>query len=215
MKTKKKANKKKISRIKRKWLEVVKQAVEDGEKIKVNHHYIYKGKRLGTFLVDAKRNGNIELIEEIKKIGIDFDFHSHEPKHVIKRFIHQLENDPNPYRHGYVNRFNKAILPKREMMTQTKINEINRLWKKKFGEKREWKLPKTVEERIQEWKDFRYDKEANPDGKWFRPLSKMGSTYFWVYMRKRRPELMEKIWGFFTKKELKELKKEGFRTPAK
>jgi len=99
MKTKKKTNKP-ISRIKRNWLKVLKQAVDEGVKIKVNHKFIYKGKRLGTFLVDAKRNGSDELIEEIKKIGVDFTFHSHKPEDVVKRFMHQLWNDPAPHRHG-------------------------------------------------------------------------------------------------------------------
>ena len=211
MKTKKLTSKP-ISRIKRKWLVLLEEALDKGVKIKVSHKFTYKGKRLGTFLVDAKRNGSSELIDEIKKIGVDLSMHSHKPHDVINRFVHQLKNDPDPYRHGYVNRFNKAILPKREMMKKSTIKEINSLWKEKFDETREWKFPKTLEEKTQDWKDFRYDKEINPDKMWFRPLSKMGDIYFWVYMRKRKPHLMKRMLHLFTAKELRELKKEGFVT---
>jgi hypothetical protein len=192
------------------WLKLLKQAIDEGVKIQVNHRFTYKGKNLGTFLVEAKRRGKQELKDQIKEIGLDFKDHSNEPEDYLRRFIKELRNNPNPNKGNYITRFNTCILPKKDILKPETKKALEEAWKFKFGEERPWKKRDGLPVRIRKWKEFRYDKVANPKGKWFQPKSKMGELYFWAYARKRKPWLMEAILDQFNDKELQELHQEGF-----
>jgi len=93
-----------------KWLDLLQEAIDEGVKIGVNHRFKYKGKNLGTFLVEAKRRGSPELHEQIKKMGLDFKNHSNKPEDYVQRFIKELWNNPNPNKGNYITRFNTCIL---------------------------------------------------------------------------------------------------------
>ena len=81
----------------------------------------------------------------------------------------------------------------------------------KFGDIREWKKPETVIDKIQKWKEFRYDEKTNPNGKWFDYKKNMGKLYSWVYSRKKDKQKMISIMEHFNKDEISELEKEGFQ----
>jgi hypothetical protein len=198
--------------IRQQWLDLLQQAIDEGVKIQVNHRFKYKGKNLGTFLVEAKRRGKPELHQTIKEMGLDFRDHSNKPEDYVQRFIKQLWNDPDPKpkKGSYITRFNTCVLPKKDILKKSTKQELEVVWKHKFGEERPWKKRDDVLTRVYKWKNFRYNRKKNPNKKWFQPKSKMGDLYFWVYARKRKPWLMKAILNQFDTYELKELKEEGF-----
>ncbi len=197
-------------RINEQWLKLLKEAIDEGVRIQVNHRFKYKGKGLGTYLVGVKRSKKRDLIKKIKEIGVDFTFHSKKPKDVALKFIRDLREDPNPRKGGYITRFNMYILPKKDILPKSTQKEIERVWKQRFGEERPWRKRDDVPTRISKWKKFRYNRKVNPKGKWFQPKSKMGELYYWVYARKNKPWLMKRILDQFDATELQELKEEGF-----
>ena len=71
-------------------------------------------------------------------------------------------------------------------------------------------LKKISIDKIQKWKQFRYDKKKNPSEKWFDYKKNMGKLYGWVYVRKTNEQKMNLILEHFNDKELTELKQEGF-----
>ncbi len=192
------------------WLKLVKEAIDEGVKIQVNHRFRYKGKNMGTFLTSIKSKNDQETMDKILKLGFDFRMHSNKPKDLIYKFIQELINDPNPIKTRYITRFNQYIFPKKDEFDQKTIDELNVVWRLRFGDERKWKNPTQVEERVEKWKEFRYNKELNPKGKWFRPKSKMGKQYDWVYGEKKWPHRIEAIRDLFSDKEIEELKSEGF-----
>jgi len=207
MKTKT-ANKHDLKR--QKWLELLQEAIDEGVKMQVNHRFKYKGKNLGTFLVEAKRRGKPELKETIRKMGLDFRDHSNDPEDYLRRFTNELRNNPNPNKGNYITRFNTCILPKKDILKEKTKRELETVWKLKFGEERPWKKRDDALTRVYKWKQFRYNRKLNPEKKWFQPKPKMGELYFWVYSRKRKPWLMKKILDQFDNYELRELMDEGF-----
>ncbi len=192
------------------WLALLQEAIDEGVKIQVNHRFKYKGRNLGTFLVEAKRRGKPELHERIKQMGVDFRDHSNKPEDYLQRFIKELWNDPNPKKGNYITRFNTCVLPKKDILKKKTKEELEIVWKYKFGEDRPWRKRDDVLTRVYKWKKFRYNRKLNPEKKWFQPKSKMGDLYFWVYARKRKPWLMQAILSQFDSYELEELQKEGF-----
>ena len=192
------------------WLKLLQEAIDEGVKMQVNHRFKYKGKNLGTFLVEAKRRGSDELKETIRQMGLDFRDHSNKPEDYLQRFIKELWNNPNPNKGSYITRFNTCILPKKDILKKQTKQELEVVWKHKFGEDRPWRKRDDVLTRIYKWKKFRYNRKLNPDKKWFRPKSKMGDLYFWAYSRKRKPWLMQAMLDQFDINELKELHEEGF-----
>ncbi len=207
MKTKQ-ANKHQLAR--QRWLDLLQEAIDEGVKLQVNHRFKYKGKNLGTFLVEAKRRGSDELKEKIRKMGLDFRDHSNKPEDYLQRFIKELWNNPNPNKGNYITRFNTCILPKKDILKKQTKQELEVVWKLKFGEDRPWRKRDDILTRVYKWKQFRYNRKLNPEKKWFQPKSKMGDLYFWVYSRKRKPWLMQAILDQFDTYELHELQKEGF-----
>ncbi len=192
------------------WLDLLQEAIDEGVKLQVNHRFKFKGKNLGTFLVEAKRRGKPELQAKIKEMGLDFRDHSNKPEDYLQRFIKELWNNPNPNKGNYITRFNTCILPKKDILKKQTKQELEVVWKHKFGEERAWRKRDDVLTRIYKWKQFRYNRKLNPEKKWFQPKSKMGDLYFWVYARKRKPWLMKAMLDQFDTYELEELKDEGF-----
>ena len=195
---------------KEKWFALLEEAIKEGAKIQVNHRFKYKGKNLGTYLTDLRAHKKYDIIQEIYDMGFDFSMHSNEPKDLLKRFTKQLREDKDPVKPRYITRFNQTILPKKDLYIKKEMNELNAVWKLKFGDDRKWVKPTQLKERVKLWKRFRYSKSKNPQGKWFAPKSKMKDIYFWVYGQLRNPHRMEAVRHLFKDNEIKELKKEGF-----
>lgn len=191
------------------WLKLLKECLNDPEvKLQFNHRFKYKGENLGTFLVDSRRNK--KLMTRIKKTGFDYNDYLRKPDLYVQRFIKDLQNTTKAKKPKFITRFYKRVLPKKDYIDQESIDEINRLWKKKFGDRRVWRYPLNDEQRIVIWKRFRYDKERNPEGKWLRSVRIMGDDFNYAYRRKRKPYLMLRIEKYFNKEELQELREEGF-----
>ena len=193
-----------------KWLALLQNAINESVEIQVNHRFKYKGKNLGTFLVSAKRKQNLELIEKIERLGVNFKMHSKKPEDVLEKFILQLSADNKPNRQRYITRFNMNILPKKDILKQKSIKKFNQVWKEKFNDVRKWEKPETIIDKINRWKEFRYNETLNPNGKWFDYRKIMGKQYSWVYNKKANTDKMNLILEHFNEKELNELKNEGF-----
>lgn len=197
--------------IEKKWLELLKQAIDEGVKIQVNHRFRYKNKNLGTFLTSAKSKNKPELNKKIKKIGLDFKMYSRDPLDYVARYIRQLSEDKTPDKQRYVTRFNFYVYPKMDLLDTKTIKKLNKVWKAKFGDDRKWKKPESRIERIEKWKNFRYNKEINPEGKWLGFKSKMGPNVFgWAYVRRDNNDKMNPILEHFNETEIEELKMEGY-----
>ncbi|KAB1069785.1 hypothetical protein F6U93_02950 [Tamlana haliotis] len=192
------------------WLALLEDALNAGAKIQVNHRFRYKGRGLGTFLTNAKSKNRYELMRKIENVGFNFRLHSNDPEHYLEKYIGQLAADENPIKQRYITRFNTYVQPKKDVLKQQTINKLNKVWKARFGDERKWTKPDTVDDKIRKWKAFRYESDKNPDGKWFAYKSIMGPLFGWVYTRKRNKDKMDQVAHYFSKKELKELEKEGF-----
>lgn len=192
------------------WLNLLKEAVNDGVKIQINHRFKYKNKSLGTFLVSAKRNNKTELIEKIERLGVNYRAHSRKPEHYLENFIFDLSNDENPNKQKYTTRFNECVFPKKDKVKKETIKKLNSIWKEKFGDVRKWEKPENDIDKIKKWRKFRYNEKINPQEKWFGVKTNMGKLYSWVYTRKRDEKKMNSIIKYFNENELSELKKEGF-----
>ncbi len=196
------------------WLELLQDALDNNETVKANHRYKYKGRSLGTFLVGvAQRNKDgkkIELRAEIEEIGFDFDLTSRTPEASTKRFIKRLSTDESPNKMNYQNWFNQTIAPKKDSLSESTIEELNQVWELKFNEPRYWDIPSKIKDRVDEWKEFRYDSEINPRGKWSTHDKEMGDIYFWVLKRKKDADFMSLIIDQFNETEIEELRNEGF-----
>lgn len=196
------------------WLDLLQDALDNNETVKANHRYKYKGRSLGTFLVGvAQRNKEgkkLELREDIEEIGFDFDLTSRTPETSTKRFIKRLSADESPNKMNYQNWFNKTIAPKKDSLSEETIEQLNQVWEHKFDELRYWEIPSRIKDRVDEWKEFRYNPEINPRGKWSTHDKEMGDIYYWVLKRKKDDELMSLIVDQFDDTEIEELSNEGF-----
>jgi len=196
------------------WLELLQDALDNDEIVKANHRYKYKNKPLGTFLtVVAQRNKvgkKLELRAEIEEIGFDYNLRGRTPEASTKRFIRQLLADKSPNKMNYQNWFNRTIAPKKDSLSDETIEELNQAWQFEFNETRYWNIPSKIKDRVDEWKEFRYNPELNPRGKWSTNDKKMGDIYSWVLKRKKDYYLMSLIVGQFDEIEVEELREEGF-----
>ena len=95
-------------------------------------------------------------------------------------------------------------------MTEETIEQLNQVWELKFEEIRYWEIPSKIKDRVDEWKEFRYNSQLNPRNKWSTNDQQMGDLYTWVLKRKKDPELMELVFDKFSQDELDELRREGF-----
>lgn len=196
--------------IEKEWLNLLKEAIDEGVQIQVNHRFKYKNRNLGTFLTLSKRKNNAKLNKQIKDLGFDYKKHSRAPEDYLKNFTSQLSKDKKPNKQAYITRFNAYVLPKKGILKMQTIEKLNKVWLKKFGDIRKWDKPDTTIDKIKKWKEFRYNEEFNPNGKWFDSKRNMGKLYGWVYIRKTNKQKMSLILDHFNKKEISELKKEGF-----
>ncbi|MDO6761439.1 hypothetical protein Q4566_14600 [Tamlana sp. 2_MG-2023] len=192
------------------WLALLEEALKEGVKIQVNHRFRYKGRGLGTFLTNAKSKNKYDLMRKIENLGFNYRLHSNDPEHYLEKYIGQLSADENPIKQRYITRFNTYVQPKKDLIKKQTIKKLNSVWKAKFGDERKWSKPDTVDDKIRKWKQYRYDKEQNPEGKWFAYRSKMGPMFGWVYTRKRNKDKMKLIAHYFNIQELLELEQEGF-----
>jgi hypothetical protein len=192
------------------WLALLENAINENVEIKANHRFKYKNKNLGTFLVSAKRKPNVELIRKIENLGVIYKTKSKDPENYLEKYILQLSKDKKPNKQRYITRFNMCVLPKKDFIKEETIEKLNGIWKIKFGDIRKWEKPETQIDRINNWKDFRYNKKLNPNEKWFDNRKNMGKLYGWVYNKRKNSDKMNLISEYFNKKELNELKNEGF-----
>jgi len=192
-------------------LGVLEKAIANNVKIAMNHKYKYYGHKLGSFLINAKYRKNKDLYNKIESLGFSYKRHSKDPIDGLENFIHDLWNDPKPFKGAYITKFNTYIIQKKKIYPKELKEELNVVWKIKFGDKRIWKKPVSQRQRVNEWKKIRYDKELNPEGKWFLPLAKIGNFYYWIYNRKRKKHLMNIVIKYFSEQEVNELITEGFK----
>lgn len=192
------------------WLALLEDAINENVAIRANHRFKYKNKNLGTFLVSARRKPNLELIKKIESLGVIYKTQIKDPDVYVEKFTKKLSSDKKPNKQRYITKFNMYVFPKKDLIKEQTIEKLNRIWKIKFGDIRKWEKPDTEIDRIKKWKEYRYNKELNPDGKWFDYRKHMGKLYGWVYNKRRSTEKMNVISEHFSKKELNELKKEGF-----
>lgn len=192
------------------WLDLLRDALDNNVKIAMNHKYEYKGKRLGSFLVHAKKRKNKELYNKIEELGFIYKYHSKKPRDVMEAYIHRLWNDPAPKKDRYITRFNMFILPKKHILEDEQKEELNVVWKMKFGDKRRWTKRPGSRQRVNLWKKFRYDIDLNPEEQWYIGPTRMKGLYYWVRARKLSKTKMDKIAKYFNDTEILELVKEGF-----
>jgi hypothetical protein len=194
------------------WLDLLKCAIDEGAELQVNHRFKYKGKNLGTFLTSAKSKKNVERIKKIEALGFNYKMHSKNPHDYLNKYILQLSEDENPNKQQYCTRFNSYILPKKDILKKRPVAKLNRVWEDKFRVVRKWTIPETPLGKIARWKEFRYNKTINPEGKWLGVKTIMGNLYDWVYIRKWNQEKMNEIIEHFDIMEITELAEEGFPT---
>jgi HKD family nuclease len=203
------------------WLSILTDAFSDLKekyKVQVNHRYIFNGHHLGTWLVgviqankkkDAKSR-KIDLKRKIEDIGFDFTKTSRKPEHASQRFIDDLLNEDSPIKPEYQKRFNSQILPRKDKIEEEIRQEINIAWDLQFNEKRTWDRISRDKDRTDEWKEFRYNININPEGKWFMGQSVMGKLYNWVYHKRNDKKKLDLVINKFNENEILELIGEGF-----
>jgi len=203
------------------WLSILTDAFSDLKekyKVQVNHRYIFNGHHLGTWLVgviqatkkkEAKAR-KLELKRKIEDIGFDFSKTSREPKYTSQRFIDDLLADNSPIKPEYQKRFNSQILPRKDKIKEEIRQEINIAWELQFNEKRTWDRISRDKDRTYEWKQFRYNTDINPAGKWFMGQSVMGKLYNWVYHKRNDKKKLDLVINKFNENEILELIGEGF-----
>lgn len=192
------------------WLNLLRDAIDNKIKIAMNHKYVYKDYRLGSFLIHAKTRKNKDLFNKIESLGFIYKYHSKAPIDVMETYIHKLWNDENPIKGRYITRFNMFILPKKLIIAKELKDELNAVWKIKFGERRKWSKRPNHKQRVNIWKKVRYDETLNPDGKWNAGTARLTPIYYWVNKRRLSKDKMNEIAKFFNETEILELITEGF-----
>ena len=179
------------------WLDVLQDALDNDEDVRANHRYKYNGKTLGTWLTGIsqrnKEGKKLEIRTEIEDLGFDYNLRGRTPEASTKRFIKRLISDEEPLKVNYQNWFNQVVAPKKDDLTQETIDQLNQVWELKFDEERYWDIPSKIKDRVDDWKEFRYDSEENPRGKWSTNDREMGDLYTWVLKRKKYSDKMELV----------------------
>jgi hypothetical protein len=203
-----------ISNADQEWLDLLQDALDNDEDVRANHRYKYNGKSLGTWLTGIaqknKEEKKMEIKIEIEELGFDYNLRGRTPEASTKRFIRQLATDNEPLKVNYQNWFNQIIASKKDDLTQETIGQLNQVWELKFDEERYWDIPSKIKDRVDDWKEYRYDSKNNPKAKWSTNDKEMGDLYLWVLSRKKNLDKMELILERFSQQELEELKAEGF-----
>ena len=172
-----------------------------------------------------------KLIEELNKtwkwrFEEDLDWEekliSLKPEDVLNRFLTNLKEDVSPKRHYFRIRFFRFILPKKDILSDSLINEINQAWERAFKEELLWEFPIKKElakeskrkanekQRIKEWRKYRNNKTLNPKGKWQTGPKDMGNLYSWTSRLKHNKYAFARLVKYFKEEEIKELQNEGF-----
>jgi superfamily II DNA or RNA helicase len=197
------------------WIELIKDALSNGIKLKARQGFTYKNEDIGRYLRDIKtasKNGKkIEIYNKIEKAGYSFSSASKRLEITTQKWINDLTNYNNPKKLNFRNRFYKNFIPRKSDIPEEVKKEMNLLWRSMFGEELSWELmQERTNDRTDEWKAFRYNKEINPKQRWYQPETKMGSVFSWVYRKLNRPKQMDRIRHNFTETEIIELRNEGF-----
>lgn len=207
-------NSEKFRKIEEEWLELLEEAIYDGEDVMANHNYKFKGKNLGSWLSnvsqDNKLGKKLALLKEIEEIGFDFKQRGHNPDLQAKRFIQRLVENEELNKMVCQNYFNSVLMDKQDRILPETKRELNTAWKLRFNEERLWEKQSQIKDKTDEWKKFRYNKDLNPKEKWSTSEKNMGGLYHWVRYRKKRVDLLELIIHKFSKEEIDELREQGF-----
>jgi HKD family nuclease len=195
------------------WLEIIEEAIADGEDIGLGHGYIYKGEKIGTFLQGisrANKNGKkLDVRYKIEKTGFRFSKKSRNSKDTLGRFIEDLLNDKNPDKKAWLTRLDKHI-PKKEDVDSDLILKVEEAWELQFNEKPTLgKLHDGYVDRTEEWKNYRYT-----NGFWYpikTPNNENMGLYSWVKRKFENPKPLIKLLDRFNETELQELRALGFQ----
>lgn len=194
------------------WIDLLKEALADNEKIILNQWYTYKGKKLGTWLMSisqANKKGNkLDIRERIEATGFDYANNSKAVANVIGRLIDDLYRAENPNKLDWRTRFFKHINKKDKLDDKT-IEDIELAWEYHFHEKPTWgKIHSGTVDRTDEWRTYR-----KSEGKWF-PITLTNNEplalHHWVKRKISSPRQMTRIKSKFTEQELTELRNAGF-----
>lgn len=194
------------------WLELLKIAVHNNERIILTHSYVYKNKKLGTWLIGIsqanKKEKKLDILKRINDIGFDYTKTSKSVTEVIKRLINDLNKAENPNKFDWRSRFFKHI-DKKDKLSEENIYDIEFAWEYHFNEKPTWgKIQEGTIDRTDEWRNYR-----KSEGQWF-PINLTNgepmSLYNWVKRRKDNPRQMNKIRDKFTPEEIREIRQAGF-----
>lgn len=198
--------------IKKSWLEILKEAIENGEEVKANHRYIYKEHTLGTWLTGIayqnRKGKKLEVKKEIEDLGFDFSKTGRNTKDVFSRLIDALSKE-NPNKKDWRTRIYKHI-QKQDRFTDEMKKEIEEYWELQFNEKLVWgKMHEAYIDRTHEWKKYK-----QKTGKWFPIVIENGDNsnlYHWVNRKFKNPRTLIKLIDKFDEKEILELRQIGFR----
>ena len=194
------------------WLELLKDALVNNERIIQNQGYEYKGKKLGTWLIGVsqanKKGKKLDIRKQIEETGFDYSKTSRTVEYVIARLIEDLYKAENPSKADWRTRFFKHI-KKKEKIDEKSIRDIEFAWEYHFKEKPFWgKMHTGTVDRTDEWKAYR-----KSEGQWFPIVLTNGEPlklYFWVKRKKESAKQMDRIKIKFSDHELTEIRNAGF-----
>lgn len=197
--------------IKKSWLEILKEAIDNGEDIKANHRYIYKEYTLGTWLTGVasqnRKGKKLEVKMEIENLGFDFSKTGRNTKDVFSRLIDALSKE-NPDKKDWRTRIYKHVL-KQDRFTEEMKKEIEEYWELQFSEKLVWgKMHEKYIDKTDEWKLHR-----KKHGQWYPIKSENGEFHYlhsWTKRRFKSIKSWKEIIHKFNETELEELRKCGF-----
>lgn len=195
------------------WIEILKEAILDGEDIGLSHRYIYKGETLGTFLQGISRANKdqkkLDVRKRIEEAGFSFSKKSRNSKDTLNRFIEDLLDDKNPDKLAWRTRLYKHI-PKKEDVSSDIVLKVEEAWELQFNEKPTWgKMNEGYVDRTEEWKKYRASM-----GFWY-PIkienNQNGGLYHWVNRKLDNPTPLIKMIHRFTETKINELRISGFK----
>jgi len=206
-------NRDKFRKLEEEWLSLLEEAVYDEEEIMANHKYKYKGKALGTWLSnvsqDNKLGKKLDLLKEIEEIGFDFKQRGQYGEAQTKRFIQKIIENEDISKLYCQNYFNSVLLPKKNEISSETKSELNDAWNIRFNEDRLWEKKSMIKDKIEEWKNYRYNEELNPKGRWTPIQRHNKNLYKWVWTRKKDANLLEEYKDRFSEVEKEEMRNEG------
>lgn len=194
------------------WLDLLKDALDNNERIVLNQWYTYKGKKLGTWLMGIsqanKQGKKLHVRERIEALGFDYANNSKAVENVIGRMLSDLYKAESPNKLEWRTRFYKHLNKKDKLDPKT-LEEIDFVWEYQFGEKPVWeKQHDGYTDRTDEWKRHR-----QVVGQWY-PIKivdgQFQNLYTWARRKLTSKKTMDKIKHRFTEAELAELKQAGF-----